>query len=152
LSTPSTKQERQASFLAVFSESIYDTEACEKAGISKETLYRWLREDESFAVRVQELEAGRARNLESSMLDVLRWATLDEARYEKLLRYPALLMFAIRGALPDKYGERATVGADDAKKIIDELLRMRDDPTVKVTDGLALEDKLDRILPKYGGI
>ena len=146
MSTPATKPERQARFLAVFADCIYDSEACEKAGISKETLYRWLREDESFATKVQELEGSRARNLESAMLDVLRWATLDEARYEKLLRYPALLMFAIRGAMPDKYGERATVGADDAKKIIDELLRMRDDPTVRVTDGLALEDKLDRIL------
>lgn len=148
MTTTETKESRQAQFIEAFSEVLNDSEACKQSGVSKRTLYRWMRDDEAFATNVQELERALGRNLEAKMLDVLHWATLDEARYEKLLRYPALLMFALRGALPEKYGDKATVGADEAKKIIDELMRMRDDPQIKVTDGLDLEDKLDAILPR----
>lgn len=141
-----TKEDRQAAFLDALLDSITDAEACKKAGISPKTLYVWIKEDPEFVERLAELEAPRARNLEQTMLTVLDWAAATEERYEKLLRYPNLLMFALRGAMPGKYGYKMGVSQDEAKRIIDQLMGMKDDPTVRVPDGERHEDELDAIL------
>jgi hypothetical protein len=132
---------RKDAFLASFEESVTDKEACEKAGISRATLYRWLQEDEEFAARVQSAEGARAKNLEARMFNVLNWATQDETKYDKILRYPNLLMFALRGLLPQKYGYKLGVSQDEAKKIIDALMGMKDETPVR--DGAVMEDALD---------
>ena len=133
---------RKDAFLASFEESVTDKEACEKAGISRATLYRWLQEDEEFAARVQSAEGARAKNLEARMFNVLDWATSDAEKYDKILRYPNLLMFALRGLLPNKYGFKMGLSQDDARKIIDTLMNMPDDKDTVVKDGGKFEDTL----------
>jgi len=110
-------------------------------------LYKWLREDvRGFSARYEEANRDRLHNLESRMFDVLQWAS-DPDRYDKLLRYPTLLMFALKGGFPEKYGEKGTIGADDAKKLFDELMKMKDDPKVILDDGVkSVDDQLDEIL------
>ena len=142
--SPEDVRARKDAFLASFDESVTDKEACERAGISRATLYRWLQEDEEFAASVQSAEAHRARNLEARMFNVLDWATSDAEKYDKILRYPNLLMFALRGLLPNKYGFKMGVSQDEAKKIIDALMGMKDETPVR--DGAVMEDALDAIL------
>ena len=142
--SPEDVRARKDAFLASFDEAVTDKEACAKAGISRGTLYRWLNDDEEFATRLQTAESSRARNLEARMLNVLDWATGSEEKYDKILRYPNLLMFALRGLLPQKYGYKLGVSQDEAKKIIDALMGMKDETPVR--DGGIMEEAVDALL------
>ena len=142
--SPEDVRARKDAFLTTFEEAVTDKEACDKAGIARATLYRWLQEDEEFAGRVQQAEGQRAHDLEARMFNVLDWATSDAEKYDKILRYPNLLMFALRGLLPQKYGYKLGVSQDEAKKIIDALMGMKDETPVR--DGAVMEDALDAIL------
>ena len=138
-----TLEDRQTRFLIAFRNSITDTAACKAAGISRESLYRWIREDvNGFAARHAEADRDRAHNLEATMYDVLSWAS-TEAGFEKLLRYPTLLMFALKGSFPERYGDRTTLGAETARQLIDELMKMKDDPkAVSVSGEKSVDDQL----------
>ena len=138
--------DRQDRVLACLVDAISDTEACRVAGIARQTFYRWIKDDvEGFVERLAEVQPQRGRNLETLMFDVLQWANTPE-RFEKLLRYPTLLLRALAGNMPERYGFKVGVGQEDAKRIVEELMRMRDDPGVKVEDGAGLEEELDRLL------
>jgi len=143
--SPEDVRARKDSFLTEFAEAVTDKEACAQAGISRNTLYRWLSEDDDFAARLQVVEGQRARNLEARMFSVLDWATASEEKYDKILRYPNLLMFALRGLMPQRYGYKLGVSQDEAKRIIDALMGMRDD-AAPVRDGAALEDAVDALV------
>ena len=138
-----TLEDRQTRFLIAFRNSITDTEACAAAGISRESLYRWIREDvNGFTAKHAEADRDRAHNAEATMYDVLAWANTPE-RYEKLLRYPTLLMFALKGQFPEKYGDRTTLGQETARQLLDELMKMKDDPkTGAVAGEKSINDQL----------
>ena len=141
-----TTRDRQDRFLEAQATAITDTEACKVAGISRNTFYRWIKEDtEGFNERLAEVAPQRGRNLETLMFDVLAWANTPE-RFDKLLRYPTLLLRALAGNIPEKYGFKVGLGQAEARQIVEELMRMRDDPSVKVADGVGLEEELDEIL------
>ena len=149
--TGETKRDRQDRFLEVILDSVTDTEACKLAGIARKTLYAWIADPEDdFTDRLAAVEAPRGRSLEQRMFAVLDWATETPEKYDKILRYPNLLMFALRGLLPAKYGYKMGVSQEDARRIIDQLMGMKDDPTVRVEDGAALEDDLDKVLGLEG--
>lgn len=140
-------RDRQDAYLDVLAESITDVEACAAAGVSRRTVYRWVAEDtEGFNERLLAIEPLRGKNLESLMFTVLHWATAVEERYEKMLRYPSLLQFALRGLMPEKYGYKLGGGQDEARRVLDQLMAMRDDPKVRVADGATLEAELDAVL------
>lgn len=144
-----TVKERQDLFLAAIVDSETDLEACAKAGIHRATLYNWIKSDSNdFNARLAEAEGPRGRSLEQKMFAILNWATETPEKYEKILRYPNLLMFALRGVLPNKYGYKLGLSQDDAKRIMDQLMGMKDDAGAVVQDGEALEAGLDSI---FGG-
>ena len=155
-----TLKDKQDLFLAALMESVSDKEACAKAGISRTTIYGWIKREAenpppedsgpTFTERLAEVEVLRGKNLESRMFAVLDWAT-EEEQYEKLLRHPNLLMFALRGLMPTKYGYRIGASVEDTKRIIDQLMGMKDDPAGRVRDGAAFEDELDGILGRVDG-
>ena len=145
-----TMADRQERCLIAFRNSVTDGEAAKAAGISRDTLYRWIREDvDGFSARYDEANRNRLANLESRMFDVLNWASTPE-NYDKLLRYPNLLMFALKGAYPERYGDKGAIGQDEAKRLFDQLMKMKDDPKVAgATDVKSVDDQLEDIL---GGI
>ena len=140
-----TVQDRQARFLEAFAKSFTDTKACSDTGISRATLYSWLRNDTDFALRYETGVVDRGLRLESRMFDVLEWATEPE-NYKEILHHPSLLQSALRGAMPEKYGDKNLASQEDAKRLLDELMKMKDDPepVAEATD-IGLDDELAKL-------
>lgn len=140
------RADRQNRFLIAIRDSISCSEACKAAGVARSTIYKWIREDtDGFAARYEEANQDRVRNAEALMYEVLQWAHTPE-RFEKILRYPTLLMFALKGNMPEKYGERTTLGQETARQLVDELMKMRDDSAPKATEAVkTVDDQLDDI-------
>ena len=139
--------DRQERFLLVFRETVNVKEALAAAGIHPSTLSRWITGDmEGFTAKYDEADKVRLKNLEERMFDVLNWAS-DPERYDKILRYPNLLMFALKGAFPERYGDKGTIGQDEARRLFDELMKMKDDPKQDVGSGeKSIDDQLNDIL------
>lgn len=138
---------RQHRFLSIWEESMNDKDACEKAGISRRTLYRWVQNDtENFNAKWGNVEKYRGLHLEGKMYDVLQWATGEEERYMKVLQYPGLLQFALKAALPEKYGEKMITSQEDARRILGELSKMKDDTKpISSENTKSLDDQLNDI-------
>ena len=122
-----TVQDRQDRFLEAFRSVFTDTKACENSGISRSTLYSWLRSDAKFALAYEDAVHDRAMWLESRMFAVLEWAT-EADNYKEILHHPSLLQSALRGAMPEKYGDKNIASQEDAKRLLEELMKLKDDP------------------------
>ena len=140
-----TVKDRQDRFLLAFSGSFTDTKACEDTGISRSTLYNWLRNDAEFALRYENGVVDRGLRLESRMFDVLEWATNPE-NYKEILHHPSLLQSALRGAMPDKYGDKNLASQEDAKRMLEELMKMKDDPAPEeLTEDTNIDEELAKL-------
>ena len=132
-----TKLDRQNRYIETLEYCISDLDALHAAGIKRRTLDLWLKEDE-FSQRYREATYTRANNLEEGMLDVLNWA-IQPDRYSQILRYPSLLMFALRGLKPEKFAERTLLAAGQAQDDLKKLLSM--DDTVPEASKVSLPGK-----------
>ena len=140
-----TVADRQKRFLEVFKTALSDTKACENSGISRATLYSWLRNDAQFALAYEDTAQDRARWLESRVFSLLEWA-LEPENYKETLHHPSLVQSTLRGAMPEKYGDKTSLGADDAKRLVEELMKMKDDPAPVEGETESLNQQIDDIL------
>jgi hypothetical protein len=94
--TAEEKRRAQAVFLEAFAQSANVTAACRKAGISRETIYRWQEHDATFSLRFKQAEA--------EANDVIRAAIFQRAvqGVDKPLHYQGRVVV-------DERGQRLTV-------------------------------------------
>lgn len=107
-------------FLSAFRECGSMTSSASAAGINRITPWRWCKSDAEFNVAFQEAKQEFAELLEGRMFDLI-----EEQR--KQLDYksnPALLIFALKGAMPHKYGSKLIPANDHAQELLQELRRM----------------------------
>jgi DNA-binding GntR family transcriptional regulator len=142
-----TVEDRQNRALIALRQAVTLKAAAQAAGVNPSTIYSWIRNDlHGFSARYDEANRDRMDNLEGRMFDVLNWATGEE-NYEKTLRYPNLMMFALRGAFPERYGDRSVMGSEDAQKLLEELRKMKDEPTVQGGGVVkSIDDQLNELL------
>ena len=132
-----TKQDRQDRYIETLQYSISDKDALDAANIKRRTLEEWLKEPE-FNQRHREATYTRGNTLEEGMLHVRDWAVQPD-RYSQILRYPQLLMFALRGLKPEKYAERTLLAAGQAQDDLKKLLSMDDTPAETNTVSLPVK-------------
>ena len=127
--TTEAKLGRQQQYLEALEHSISDVEALREVGITRRTLDYWMKEPE-FLLKYRDSTQTRGNNLEEGMFAVLEWG-IQPDRYQQILRYPSLLMFALRGLKPEKYAERTLLAYGQAQDDLKSLLNMDDTPAEK---------------------
>lgn len=135
----------QERFLNAFPVSITDREAREAVGISATTLAKWKRGNVGgFMDRYRVAAAERIGNLEELAFDVVRYFGEKEERYEKILRYPTLLLRLLSAHDP-RYKNDTVGQGEDAKRTMEILSGLSDTPPVQMTPQQDIEDQLDDI-------
>lgn len=101
---------RQDAFLSTYRQSGVITTACKAIGISRETHYDWLETDPTYPERFESAKRHAAQALEEELYR----RAVDE-------KSDTLLIFALKGAMPDKYRERfsAELTGKDGKPLFD---------------------------------
>jgi hypothetical protein len=104
------KKIRQAAFLSTFRACANITKAAAAIGIERKTHYDWLENDEAYREEFKATMLTAAHVLEEK---ALKLALEDEN--------PTMIIFLLKGALPDKYRERATFEhtGKDGKPLLD---------------------------------
>jgi hypothetical protein len=128
---PHPKRLRQIAFLAAYRRTGVVTRAAAAVGIARETHYDWLEEEgyrEEF--RAATIEAGAVLEETAIQRAVDGW---EEPVYHDgkvvgtIRKYSdTLLIFALKGAMPHKYRERATI-EHDASPVIKRLIGISED-------------------------
>lgn len=107
-----TLQQKKKSFLAAFAEVGNITRAAELAGISRQAHYEWMRDDPDYPALFKEADQQACDRLEQ---EARRRAVqgVDEPVFYRgdecgtVRKYSdTLLIFLLKGAMPDKYKER----------------------------------------------
>ncbi len=148
--TPEVIEARKRAFLAAFAETGRVDKAAEAVGIHRGTHYKWLRDDPDYPERFRQAEQEAARTLED---EAVRRATEGLRRYKfdkqgNPLINPetgepyyeheysdTLLIFLLKGILPEKYKERVAQEVNQKTQVVDnestEILReLVQDPTI----------------------
>ncbi len=135
----------QARFFEAFAVSISDAAACVASGVSRSALSRWKRDNYAgFMDAYRVASESRIRNLEALLFDVVRHFGEDEERYEKILRYPTLPLRLMQAHDP-KYRADTAGQSEDAKRSMEILSQLPNDPPKIMTPEKDLEDQLDDI-------
>lgn len=93
-------KDRQDRFIIEFEESISIAQCCRSLNESYGAVMQWkARDTMSFRVRFTAANERRLDNLEERMFNVIEWATKEE-NFKDALRYPTLLMFALKAGRP----------------------------------------------------
>lgn len=109
------QKERQDRFLAAYGQLGTVTHSAKAAGCDSDVVYLWLRTDaQGFKARYEAAKLVHRDYLESMMFDRLA--------AQKPSDNPILLIFALKGAWPEKYRDTVTI-ADDNSKEMAALLR-----------------------------
>jgi hypothetical protein len=105
-------QPNKKAFLGALAETGNITSASKLAGIDRTTHYRWLKEDPAYAAAVEDAFVQAAENLEREARRRAVQGT-DKPVYYKGERVDTvkeysdtLLIFLLKGAMPDKYSEK----------------------------------------------
>ena len=90
------------------------TAAARLAGVSRETARYWLKEDvHGFKTRVEEASDEFKQNLESWMYSLIFQMRVGHN--------PTLLIFALKGAMPDKYRDSSKINDEEYKEILEKI-------------------------------
>ena len=114
--TPEVTRASKDRFLKAYAQCGVIAHAAKAAGITSRVVYKWEKADPEFRLAKDDAFAEHADTLEATMF------TLISVQLEKLdyRSNPALLIFALKGAKPEKYGD-ATAPTNDAKDMIVEF-------------------------------
>src|SRR3954451_1304003 len=102
--------DRRTAFLAALSECGNISESAAKAGVSRSTVYEWHAHDDQFATEwataseqgllgLEDEARRRARGFEETVI-------IDGKPVTRTVRSDVLLIFLLKGGMPDKYRER----------------------------------------------
>ncbi len=141
----------QERFIHAFMVSITDKEALTATGVSASTVSRWKRENVGgFMDRYRVASEERIRNVEALAFDVVKYFGSIEERYEKILRYPTLLLRLLAAHDP-RYRPETAGQTDEANRTMEILTKMPDNPEQVATPEKDIEAQLDDIFkPKQG--
>jgi len=115
----------QTQVLERYQEAGTITSACKAVNISRDTFYRWLRQDLlGFAGRLTEAKETFRESLEEIMFDRLRDPKC----------HPVLIIFALKGHWREKYGDVPITGDDTAKDTMMEMRRWYKDNANGIKD------------------
>lgn len=114
--------ERQNSFLLAFAELGTIRHAVEAAEIVRQSVYDWDRGNvQGFSQRLEQARCDYREKLERLMFE----------RLESGKANPVTEIFALKGAWPEKYGDRVTVQDDTSRDMLS-ILRARPGSTVVI--------------------
>ena len=74
---PEIRKMKKEKWLSAFKQSFNRAAACEAIGIARSTLWRWLKNDRSFAEKVMEIEESLIDEIEGKLLDLARSGNLQ---------------------------------------------------------------------------
>ena len=131
---PHDQEANQTRFLEAFPHCISEGEACKRSGVGVRTVQRWRAEDGAFATAYDEIAGERGVRLEEGMFGLLDWALLPENR-KIVFQKPTLFIFALKGLMRERYGDRAVASDSDSKKMWEELVALNDRIPVVALDG-----------------
>lgn len=134
---------RQDKFIEEFESSVNITAAAKVCGIGLTTITTWRNKDvEGFRARFNQANESRLDNLEERMFSVIEWATKEE-NFAQALRYPTLLMFALKAGRPQyRDSVQAATGAAD---LVSALAKISDaDGSNAAPNALPAEDNITR--------
>ena len=97
---PGSIMDAQNHFLAAFEVALSAAEACRTSKVSYSTLQGWRKNDtQGFRTKFLAGNERRLDTLEERMFNVIEWSTREE-NFAQALRYPTLLMFALKAGRP----------------------------------------------------
>ena len=122
--------DRQVAFLESFTESLSCAQACRAISETYASVQGWRRNDTNgFKSKYMVANERRLDNLEERMFNVIEWATREE-NFKDALRYPTLLMFALKAGRPMyRDSVQAATGAADLLAAISKLSDDDESPT-----------------------
>lgn len=143
---PESIPDKHDRFIRTFEQSISCAAACRAEDIPYSTLQSWRSKDlYGFRARYMAANERRLDNLEERMFDLLNWAT-EEGNFAQALRYPTLLMFALKAGRPMyRDSVQAATGAADLLAAIAKLSDAHDNPAQP--DEPVNEEALKRGIP-----
>lgn len=121
-------QPNKRAFLAAIAETGNITSAAKITGIARKTHYNWMQEDSAYAAAYKEAMEQAAENLEAEARRRAVEGTLKPVFYKgkqcgTVREYSdTLLIFLLKGAMPDKYSEKFQ-GTIDHNVIVDDMSR-----------------------------
>lgn len=152
-------QPNKRAFLAALSEVGNITGASKITGIARKTHYNWMQEDPAYAAAYKEAIEEAAENLETEARRRAVQGTAKPVFYQgnqcgTVQEYSdTLLIFLLKGAMPEKYAERyqgtinnninvtiEDMSADDRRKRIAELLTKKQLDSAITADYEVLDD------------
>ena len=110
-----SKSENQARFLKVFKDKGTIVSTSEETGIKRGTHYQWMRDDADYK------EAFIAAK--DDFAETIEMVLFDRVRYDKKCA-PVLIIFALKGLLRDKYGDKPMEVAGEDEDILSKLSRI----------------------------
>ena len=141
----SSTEQNQNKFLDAFCNSLNITRAANEVGIGVSTVGSWRRTDAyGFRARFNQANESRLDNLEEGMFSVVGWA-LKEENFAQVLRYPTLLMFALKAGRPQyRDSVQAATGAAD---LVSALAKLSDAEGDTVTDNVERDERGKPVVP-----
>ena len=142
-------QPNKRAFLAAIAESGNVTSASKLSGIARKTHYNWMQEDEAYAAAYREALEEAAENLEREARRRAVQGTDKPVFYKgeecgAVREYSdTLLIFLLKGAMPDKYSEKFQ-GVVDHNIIVDDI--PKDDRRARIAELLS-KKQLDSAIP-----
>ena len=124
MSKSADKEANQQRFLAIFPECLSISAAARVVGISDDVIHKWRREDENFRAAFDLANINRGDLLEERMFNALDWVASPD-NYKLLIQKPALFIVALK-ASKDKYRERGVGGDDELRRMMEEILKIKD--------------------------
>ena len=110
---------RQQAWLLAFAQPVNGNirAACLASNVGRETADWWIAKDYlGMKARLQSAAIQHREALESKVL-----GAIHEASNKELMNHPVLPIFALKGAWPDKYGDKVQVVDSDAREILHNL-------------------------------
>lgn len=125
----------QEAFLAAYEVRGLVSQASKDAGISRRNHYKWMSNDADYVERFEDaheafcetLEAAARQRAVEGVTDPIYWQ--GEEVGGKLKFSDSLLMFLLKGAMPDKYADRKQVSGPGGAplEIVEEIIFVGDD-------------------------
>lgn len=141
-----TTGDSQTLFLEEFALSLNIKQACEAVHIPVGNVQKWrTRDTQGFRAKFNATNERRLDNLEERMFQVIEWSTKEE-NFAQALRYPTLLMFALKAGRPQyRDSVQAATGAAD---LVSALSKLSDaDEAAPPLDNVERDDRGKPVIP-----
>lgn len=133
-----SRDERKAQFKNAFKKLGTIVKASEATGIARATHYQWCRDDAEYKNTFHEAQADFAETVENVLFD----RVLNDKKCA-----PVLVIFALKGLMRDKYGDKPMEVAGEDEDLFARLERINNKKVSSAAKTLAKELIIDRDNP-----